>query len=347
MMSKSPLRLRARDMYEKRKEALVALFGKQTLLDELSFVAGVVVLLVFQALLFGWPHRVATAYSVLLLPLMVARFLTYRRQKWHMFMLDHCYFVSWTVLQFLWFSPRAGEERHAWLCFALSVGPLMGGMWMWKNSLVFSDLDRFTSTFIHFVPSLVMYCERFFGRGARAAVPPLWEFVWRPLVTYIWWQVFYLIKTELLDRKRFEEDERLTTSLRWMTKKSPHPVYLFVVSKPWGKNVPPVFIIVTFQFGYTVVLLAAAWVLAHSQRLTEAWLAASFLKATWNGGKFYLEILAEKHAKQTSRAAVAPEEKKPSLFVISSSRTRFVTFVAFIAVVLGGYRYLLTHYVLV
>ncbi len=129
-MTKSPLGARARDMYVKRKEALVALFGKPTLVDELSFVAGVVVLLVFQALLFAWPQRVATAYSLLLLPLMVARFLTYRAQKWHWFLLDHCYFVSWTVLQFLWFppGPRAGEERHAWICFALCCGPLLGGM---------------------------------------------------------------------------------------------------------------------------------------------------------------------------------------------------------------------------
>ena len=130
MMSKSPLRARAHDMYVRRREALVALFGQPALVDELSFVAGVVVLLVFQALLFASPSRVAAAYSILVLPLMLARFLTYRRAKWHMFMLDFCYFVSWTVLQFLWFSPGPllGEGRHAWICFALCCGPLIGGM---------------------------------------------------------------------------------------------------------------------------------------------------------------------------------------------------------------------------
>ena len=217
---------------------------------------------------------------------------------------------------------------------------------MWKNSLVFSDLDRFTSFFIHFVPALLMYCERFFGRGANATVPPLWDFVWRPLATYIWWQVLYLIKTEVLDRKRFLEDDKLTTSLRWMTKKHPHPIYLYVVSKPWGKNIPPVLIIVTVQFVYTVLLLCAAWLMAHSQRLTEAWLAASFLLATFNGGRFYLEVLAERHAKQAARGEQR-EEEKPSLFVLASTRTRLLTFALFMSVALGGYRVLLSRLLLV
>ncbi len=346
------LRMRAKDVYEKRKLELRKLFGEETMQDKLSFVAGVSVLLLFQAVLFAWPHRMALAYTVLVIPLLCARFLLYRRSKWHMFMLDHCYFVGWSLLQYLWFNPVQPDpgHRHLLILFALCMGPLAGGIWMWKNSLVFSDLDRFTSVFIHFVPPLVCYCIRFHSLESYAiAVPSLWEFVWRPLATYVWWQVFYLLKTEVLDRERFEEDEQLTSSLRWMTKKHPHPIYLWVVSKPWGKNVPPVFIIVTVQFIYSVMLLCFAWLLAQSQRASELWLAGLFLVATFNGGKYYLEVMAERHAKQAARLAAheqQPPHKHESLFVISSTRARFFTFVAFVSLALGGYRVLLTRFLL-
>jgi hypothetical protein len=74
----------------------------------------------------------------------------YRSQKWHYFMIDFCYYNSMLLMELLW--KPSPSDSHVLVVFALSMGPLVGAIWMWKNALVFSDLDRFTSVFIHFVP---------------------------------------------------------------------------------------------------------------------------------------------------------------------------------------------------
>lgn len=43
---------------------------------------------------------------------------------------------------------------HSFLFFLLSNGPLAIGIVMWRNSLVFHDLDKVTSVFIHIFPPL-------------------------------------------------------------------------------------------------------------------------------------------------------------------------------------------------
>jgi hypothetical protein len=45
-----------------------------------------------------------------------------------------------------------------------------------------------------------------------------------PLVFYSAWQIFYLIKTELLDAHKLKADGSLITSLRWLGEKKPHPI---------------------------------------------------------------------------------------------------------------------------
>jgi hypothetical protein len=78
------------------------------------------------------------------------------------------------------------------------------------------------------------------------------------------------------------------------------------------------------------VLFSALFLAAAS------WLIVMLGVATFNGGKYYLEIMAERHAKKQER-------KRPEVeFVISSSFARFLSFVVFILVAVLGYRYMMT-----
>lgn len=105
--------------------------------------------------------------------------------------------------------------------------------------------------------------------------------------------------------------------------------------KPWGKNVPGLAIIVIVQFLYTCVTLVLAYGLAHSKIATAIWLIAMLGVATFNGGKYYFEIMAERYAKKQQ-----PKPRAENLFVISSSLARFLSFLVFVAAAVVGYRYL-------
>jgi hypothetical protein len=153
-----------------------------------------------------------------------------------------------------------------------------------------------------------------------------------------------VIKTEVLDRNRFASDPHLTSSLRWLTKKNhPHPIYVWIQSKSWGKNIPGLVCIVVVQFIYTCVTLVLSFGLAHSKIASAVWLVAMLAVATFNGGKYYFEVMAERHAKQLLQKEKRAEEKRESLFVISSSIGRFVWFVVFFAFSVAAYRWMRIH----
>ena len=45
-----------------------------------------------------------------------------------------------------------------YVCFTFALGPLSAAIVLWRNSLVFHDVDKVTSVFIHIMPPLLMYC---------------------------------------------------------------------------------------------------------------------------------------------------------------------------------------------
>mmetsp|Transcript_19835 Transcript_19835/g.50711 ORF Transcript_19835/g.50711 Transcript_19835/m.50711 type:complete len:347 (-) Transcript_19835:291-1331(-) len=97
-------------------------------------------------------------YSLLFTLLMPIRFWMYRRVKWHYFMLDFCYFANLALLLFLWVFPS--EPRLFLMVFADANGPLAWAIPAWRNALVFHDLDKMTSLYIHIFPMIVTYILR-------------------------------------------------------------------------------------------------------------------------------------------------------------------------------------------
>ena len=67
-------------------------------------------------------------------------------------MLDFCYFVQ--VLLVLSIYVFKDNAEFFQIVFSMANGPLLIALVMWKNSLVFHDLDKTTSMFIHLFPSL-------------------------------------------------------------------------------------------------------------------------------------------------------------------------------------------------
>ena len=103
-------------------------------------------------------------------------------------MLDFCYFSQATLLVYLHMFPD--ESAIFKLVFTMANGPLTWGGVLWRNALVFHDIDKLTSTFIHFYPALVTYCVRWYSPPADIDAEPTYfsDFYILPGIMCILWQ---------------------------------------------------------------------------------------------------------------------------------------------------------------
>lgn len=117
---------------------------------------------------------------------------------------------------------------------------------------------------------------------------------------------------------------------------------------------PGLAIIVVVQLVYTVVTLALTYILLDWKSMNEAFLLILFLLACWNGSRFYFEAMVERALKaerkkekeaEHNKEDTSKKEKKPVLVLYSSQR-RFVTFVLFMVVALGGNKFLVENYIM-
>ena len=133
--------------------------------DKISFTLGVAAIMVTELILLRCPWRFGAFFAAVSVPLLLSRYYLYFKANWGGFLLDFCYFTNFACLA-LTFHPSAW-----WLhsfCFVAATGPLAWAIVAWRNSLVFHSLDRVTSTMIHFMPPLYMYCVRWYGAAATA-----------------------------------------------------------------------------------------------------------------------------------------------------------------------------------
>ena len=118
--------------------------------------------------------------------------------------------------------------------FVFGQQPVGWAIVAWRNSLVFHSLEKLTTVYIHALPTLLTFVWRWLpdNEAHRAALcgvdsPALsngscsltlvdwWAY---PLTFYLLWQLFYLLLTEVLHRKKLDSDTSLQTSLRWLSR---------------------------------------------------------------------------------------------------------------------------------
>lgn len=224
---------------------------KETLLrlrDKLSFVFGVVNI-ALTAFLFGrFPEWMPLFFTVKFFVLIGSRLFVYRSRRWHYFLLDFCYFVNILVLFYVHFFPNS--HLLFAICFSFSNGPLAWAIIAWRNSMVFHSLDKMTSIFIHLSPPMVTYTLRWVHAAEKYTICPnisgplingvgpsgeqcelsFWDAYFIPILPYIFWQVAYLLKVEVVSKHKVVEKGYMT-SFKYMAQ-DPNSL----VSK-WGTRI--------------------------------------------------------------------------------------------------------------
>lgn len=250
-----------RETIQRRRQKLLRLVSHPTVImtkDKFSFVLGVVLIMIIEFVLLVHPDQMGYLYTALLLPLMIARYILYRADLYHYFMYDFCYYAQ--IMQLFQMHKYPDDVRFAKAMFSIANGPLALAVALWRNSVVFHSFDKMTSMFIHILPALVMFSQRWqdhiskkefplFEQMDETIVTTLVDFWWHPFVYYAIWQAIYLIKTEIISKKKLEYNTSIMTSLRWMVRKKTSASYK-LLSRFGEHNQLPTFVCI--QAVYTL-----------------------------------------------------------------------------------------------
>ena len=126
------------------------------LVDKISFIFGVLLLILTTFMLGRYPntyyytHHVCTVSS-----LVVFRLYNYRKKGWHYYLFDFCYFANFLMIYFLLFAPKSDVLFKVF--FVFSNGPFGLAIAAFKNSMIFHKIDNLTSIAIHLIPLITAY----------------------------------------------------------------------------------------------------------------------------------------------------------------------------------------------
>ncbi|KAL0482087.1 hypothetical protein AKO1_013208 [Acrasis kona] len=281
--------------------------------DKVAFTLGVGLTVTTSLIAGGSPDWMPVWYIFWCVVLLAARFFNYHSQKYHYFMLDFCYFSNLLLVFYLVFYPTSPELYV--MNLANSCGPLLWAIVTWRNSLVFHSLDKITSIFIHSFPPIVLYVIRFNLSPEKqsqyatclnpdCSLPILW--VYGPsIMFFFFWQICYLFKTEVIDRKLFHTSSELTTSFRWLIKDHKSTSYKLINSFGERFQIPT---FVALQFTYHSVTLIPVKLMYDYQIIYSLLMAVVFMWCIWNGANFYFEKFSKDYAVQLKEISKTLEQ---------------------------------------
>ncbi|XP_061170822.1 uncharacterized protein LOC133180296 isoform X1 [Saccostrea echinata] len=246
----------------------------------------------------------ATVYAQWLLPyyyavstplLILIRVIMYCKNKWQYFLLDFCYYANILWYIFIWI-PGSGEMFA--VVFALSNGPLIWAMVVYRNSLVFHSTDKVTSAYIHILPALLSFGIRWY----REEVSQYWfqEFVvpemseespiWLLLVPFACFFIhsgIYFLVIHIVAKP----SEEYVTSFNYLGKKQESCLYkTFNIC---GDRCRP-FMFYFFNWLFCIVSLAGVFIWYNFYVAHCIFLGVMSAVLIMNGGNYYIDVFSKR-----------------------------------------------------
>lgn len=298
------------------------------MMDKAAFTVGVLTMVVSEYVLLMMPERFWLWYSVMIPILLLMRYPDYRQRKWLFFYFDFCYFVQVCCIIAIFMMPHSCRLNK--IIFIFSMGSLLWAVPLWRNSLVFHDVDKMTSCFIHLFPSWLALTLRWcpldpMRGGTPGAEPECQEGfnagdVGMATVVYLLWQVLYFIKTEVADKPKLDADPDIQTSLRWLTtspKNPMHKIVLYLMRKCRlfkkdetfdPKTMKTKAIFMGSQMVFTVVVSLPTPLLYNSKWTSISLALIVFCCAIWNSSNYYIEVFSRRYWQSMEAEAAAKAE---------------------------------------
>ncbi|XP_048745841.1 uncharacterized protein LOC125658593 isoform X2 [Ostrea edulis] len=245
----------------------------------------------------------ATVYAQWLLPyyyavstpvLILIRIIMYCKNKWQYFLLDFCYFANILWYIFIWI-PGSGEMFA--VVFALSNGPLIWAMVVYRNSLVFHSTDKVTSAYIHILPALLSFGIRWYREEVslywfQDFVPEMPEMspIWLLLVPFICFLIhsgIYFLVIHIVAKP----SEEYVTSFNYLGKKQDSCLYkTFNIC---GERCRPAMFYV-FNWLFCIVSLAGVFIWYNFYEAHCIFLGVMSAVLIMNGGNYYIDVFSKR-----------------------------------------------------
>ncbi|SYW82578.1 uncharacterized protein UBRO2_04700 [Ustilago bromivora] len=270
--------------------------------DKISFVVGVLNLVVSSLVFALRPEYIPMVYSALALYFLPLRVWSYTSKKWHYFLFDFCYFLNVANLLFLWVFP--GSE------FLFTV------VATWRNSLVFHSLEKMTSLFIHLYPPFVFTTITHFipEDVAVERYPALKNLKTLNGYTAFWFLVYYELIV-IRKKSKIETGERINSYSTMSKGKGP---VANLLGKAPEKRREPAFMLL--QFVYTIITtLPAPLILYPSRTASAVFFAGIFTVSVWNGASYYVEVFGRRFEKELLQLKRELEAMQRSESVLNNS----------------------------
>eukprot|EP00602_Paraphysomonas_sp_CaronLab_P006659 CAMPEP_0185036042 /NCGR_PEP_ID=MMETSP1103-20130426/28426_1 /TAXON_ID=36769 /ORGANISM="Paraphysomonas bandaiensis, Strain Caron Lab Isolate" /LENGTH=356 /DNA_ID=CAMNT_0027573411 /DNA_START=617 /DNA_END=1687 /DNA_ORIENTATION=- len=170
-----------------------------------------------------------------------------------------------------------------------------------------------TSIYIHILPAMLTLVLRWNVISPESISPLSWQDFIIAAVGYIFWQVSYYIKTEVIDRHVLDSNPELLTSLRWLAKDKKNATARGVLKilkrvGVMGKDedyqaheFKTKLIFMTSQFIYTVVTFLPSFVLYQSYTIHVGYMIALFVASVFNGASYYIEVFSQRYQLKFSK----------------------------------------------
>lgn len=286
--------------------------------DKLAFTFGVLNILICQYFLLNIPEYFSIWYSFVIPIILLSRFYHFRSLNWHYFLIDFCYFINLSTLLNLFFLRSSSIFFK--ICFIHATGTLPIAILIWRNSLVFHDYDKIVSVYIHILPCMLYYTLRWYNNsalinGSIQVCDPSTTLLCNltikdyllAILFYLFWQIIYIYKTEVLDLEKFNKNPDLLTSLRWMSKDTKNPlarkvlsflqkIGIFHKTEDYDStSMKTKLVFVASQFFITVISLLPSYFIFNSSRGHLLYIGLIFFSSMFNGASFYIEVFSVRY----------------------------------------------------
>jgi len=254
-------------------------------------------------------------YSIIVPILLATRWKHFKANKMQYFLLDFCYMVNLLTFAHLYLlSHTSYSEQVFRVAFILTTGPLPAAVPVWMNSLVFHDVDRTVSVYIHTLPMCLYYTLKTSDPTAHGTAPLNLTDYSYALLFYLLWQAFYWLQTEVLDKDKLEQ-EALLTSLKWLSSNTRNAlsggclrlcrkVALFGQEETFRpQEAKTKLVFVTSQLLFTILAMLPTYWCWQSPAVNICYICAIFTTAVYFGASYYVDVFSKKYALALEKAA--------------------------------------------
>lgn len=265
--------------------------------DKMVFMTTIINILFASYLLGSYPCYFYYYYILCVSILIPLRFISYRLQKYHYFLLDFCYFANFITVVYLYFYPTSQLLYN--VSFAFNTGPLLIAVPLFTNSFVPHSVDKMTSLVIHLLPSMALWALKTSQCSDHINDMKAYgflDFYMYSALFYLFWVIPYYLILFCLAEKRVARKQNMTLYSYAMENGALTKKYCGM----FGEKFRPLMFISQHALSSMILMLFAYvqicfyWVFTVFIMVISCW-------SIWNGAGYYIDLFARRYEKDLQR----------------------------------------------